>query len=91
MRYEEKVPNGKMVCFDVECKEGKTTKVLITGDFFLHPEDAIAGIEKSLTGISADCTEIQQKISGALGNAELIGATPEDLARIFRKAVLCGE
>ena len=88
MQCEEKVANGKLVCFDVECKEGRTQSVKLTGDFFLHPEDAIEWVESSLSGIETDISdkELVSLISEALQGAELIGATPEDLARIFRRA-----
>ena len=93
VRCEEKVPNGKLVCFDVDSEGGTITNVRITGDFFLHPEDAIIEIEKSLIGIPADCneSEITEKISSALKGAQLIGATAGDFARIFKKALSCGE
>jgi lipoate-protein ligase A len=89
MKYEEKIPDGKLVCISVECSEGKTTSVKITGDFFLHPEEALERIENSLIGISSDIEEkeVVSRISGSLEGAQLIGAKAEDLARIFRKAV----
>jgi len=89
MRCEEKVPNGKLVCVEVDADSEKTTKVRITGDFFLHPEDALDKVEASLTGIplSACESELASRIKGSLGGAQLIGATAEDFARIFKKAV----
>ena len=93
VRYEEKVPNGKMVCFDVDSQAGRITKVRITGDFFLYPEEKIIEIEKTLTGIPVGCneSEITSRISAVLQNAKLIGATAEDFARILKKALSCGE
>ena len=89
MRCEEKVSGGKLVCIEVTTDEGKVSSVKITGDFFLHPEDRITAIERSLVGIGMAQEEstIAEKISDALGDAQLIGATPEDLARIFKRAV----
>ncbi len=93
MRYEEKVPNGKMVCVEVEADKGITTKVRITGDFFLHPEDALDAVESSLTGIPLDTgeEELASRIKAALKEASLIGAAGEDIARIFRRAIACGD
>ncbi len=89
MRCEEKVPNGKMVSVEVETDAGITTSVKVTGDFFLHPEDTIGAVEKTLTGIAAetDEAEVASRIRDALKGAQLIGATAEDLARIFKRAV----
>jgi lipoate-protein ligase A len=89
MRHEEKVPNGKLVCFSVDAEDGRVTKVRVTGDFFLHPEDSIDKVEESLVGTSTEITEEEAvgKIRAALEGAQLIGATAEDFARIFRKAI----
>ena len=90
MRYEEKVPNGKLVCFSVEVKNNKVSDVKLTGDFFLHPEDTIEALESSLIGLPIETSEseITLKIQETLKGSQLIGATAEDLARIFRKTVL---
>ena len=87
---KEKVPDGKMVCMEVETNNNKTTKVKITGDFFLHPEEAIEKLEGSLTGIQIN-EDVKPRIENALTEAKMIGAAPEDIARIFKKAVSCGE
>ena len=80
---------GKLVCIDVSATEGKVSSVKITGDFFLHPEDRITALEESVVGVllSEDEAAIAQRFGNALGDAQLIGATPQDLARIFKKAV----
>lgn len=89
MRAEEKVKGGKLICIEIVPKDGKAAKVRITGDFFLHPEDAIDALERSLEGVglTAEESEIVARLTNALGKSQLIGASPEDLARIFRKAV----
>ncbi|MFN7990660.1 MAG: biotin--protein ligase [Candidatus Micrarchaeia archaeon] len=89
MKCEEKIPGGKMVCLELWQSGGRVSRARITGDFFLHPEDAISRIERDLVGIplSAGEGEIAFRIRESLGDALLIGATPEDLSRMFRKAV----
>ena len=71
--------------------QGVVSRVKITGDFFLHPEDAIAELEKALMSISivSPETEIIRKLADSMkeNNAQLIGASIEDFARIFKKAV----
>lgn len=43
-----KIPEGKLVKIELEVKKGIIKKIKITGDFFMHPEEAIDGLEKSL-------------------------------------------
>ena len=89
MRWQEKIPNGKLVSVEVWVGDERVEKVRITGDFFLHPEEKIDEIERSLEGlpVSSDDAEVRAKIEAALENAELVGVSAEDLARIFRRAV----
>jgi lipoate-protein ligase A len=89
MRCEEKIPGGKLLAVDAETEGSKTVNVKITGDFFLHPEDAILKVEAALTGIDTNLSEeeLASAVSTALEGAELIGASPQDIARIFKKAV----
>ncbi len=94
MRAEEKVKGGKLICIEIVPKAGKAEKVRITGDFFLHPEDAINSLERSLEGVDLERarlpggeSEIAARLKKALGSSQLIGASPEDLARIFRRAI----
>jgi len=44
-----KVPGGKMINVKVEA-DAVINAIRINGDFFLHPEEAIPEIEKSLVG-----------------------------------------
>ncbi|MEW6722536.1 MAG: biotin--protein ligase [Candidatus Micrarchaeota archaeon] len=91
MRCEEKVKDGKLVCIEIRAEGGKAFGVRITGDFFLHPEDAIEDVEKALSGMSLGSTEgeIAGAVDGALSRrgAQLIGASAADIARIFKRAV----
>ncbi|MBU4222635.1 MAG: lipoate--protein ligase family protein, partial [Euryarchaeota archaeon] len=47
---KQKVKEGKVVKVEVDCDE-LIRKVRITGDFFLHPEDILEEIEKSMVGL----------------------------------------
>ncbi len=88
MHHQEKIRNGKLVRVDV-VKEEIGYKVSICGDFFLHPEEKIREIELALeqSNHSESDEELEARISGAMVGAQLIGATPKDIARIFHKAV----
>jgi lipoate-protein ligase A len=93
MRWQEKIPNGKLVCMEVWASGGIVERAKITGDFFLHPEETIVALENSLKGLrlEADDIEVEERLSRALGRSELIGVSVSDFSRIFRKAVSCGE
>lgn len=47
-----KVPNGKLLKIFLEYEKDKITKIKITGDFFIHPEETIDELEKELTGLN---------------------------------------
>jgi len=89
MRWEEKIPGGKLVCVEVTADGETVAKVRISGDFFLHPEEKIDEIERSVEGLplSSGEAEIKARIEAVLEKAELVGVSAGDLARMFRKAV----
>ncbi len=89
MKCEEKVPNGKLVCLELWAERGRIVRASITGDFFLHPEERIGELEASLAGLPTGATEAEaaERIRKALGDGTMIGLSPEDLGRMFRKAV----
>jgi len=87
MILQEKVPGGKLLCVEVELSAGRIGKIRITGDFFLHPEESIEAIERGLIGSRPD--EVAAKVSAILSRerAQLIGAAPEDIERLVKRAV----
>jgi lipoate---protein ligase len=89
VKAEEKISNGKLVCVEVLAEGGRISRLRITGDFFLHPEEAIGLLEGALSGqpLSIAQIEAESLLISALGDAQLIGASPADLARLIRKAV----
>ncbi len=87
MLVQEKLLGGKLLCVDVEFSEGRIGKIRITGDFFLYPEETIERIEESLVGMKAD-GRLDVMILSALtkNRARLIGASPEDIERLIKRA-----
>jgi len=85
---ELKVPGGKLVRAEVSVEGGRMVEVKITGDFFLHPEEAIFKLEASLRGLSVN-SDIASAIELELGRlkAQLLGASPKDLAEAVKRAV----
>jgi lipoate-protein ligase A len=87
MLVQEKLPGGKLLCVDVEFSEGRINKIRITGDFFLHPEETIEKIEGSLIGMRPEGRlDVVILSTLAADRARLIGATPDDIERLIRKA-----
>ncbi|OZI74759.1 biotin--protein ligase [Bordetella genomosp. 12] len=90
MHGEYKVPGGKLVVADVAIGHGLLTEVRISGDFFLEPPEALACINRALTGLPADADEAQlaQAVRQALpADAELFGFSPEAVAVVVRRAL----
>lgn len=85
-----KVPDGKLV--EVRVDYGSTIeKIEILGDFFVHPEESMADIEKSLKGsrVGEGEESLARKIRevAETGRIEMIGVTPEAIARAITMAV----
>ena len=87
----EKVTGGKLVRVKVNYDD-VIHDIKIYGDFFLHPEDAIEDIEKSLIGVKSNADEsmISSIISEVVDvkGIELIGITPEAVAKVVKKAMV---
>jgi lipoate-protein ligase A len=87
----QKVPQGKLLQMEVTCDGGTVQEVNITGDFFLHPEDAIFDLEGSLKGLSID-TDVQDiidrlRIVMKAKNMLFVGITPQDIAGTLLQAI----
>jgi len=92
LKYEavKKVVGGKLLRVKIEADE-KINAVNITGDFFLHPEEALPAIEKSLAGspIFSTASQLAETIHTALAeqNASFIGVSAEDIAETILEAL----
>lgn len=83
-----KIPGGKLVKVKLWVDAEKIRRIIILGDFFLHPEETIQAIENALVGTELNVTSIESIISKVMSesNASLIGATPEDLVTTIMMA-----
>jgi lipoate-protein ligase A len=72
---EYKVPGGKLVVVDVETDDGRLTDVVVSGDFFLEPDEALDVIARSLVGQAADAsvTALAQAVQAGLDQAVAAG------------------
>ncbi len=86
----QKVKEGKNIKVEVE-HAGVIKRLMITGDFFLHPEEVLDEIEKSLQGLKKDISrdELAFKIQIIVKehDAQMIGISPESLAFVIKEAL----
>ncbi|MFW9850578.1 MAG: lipoate protein ligase C-terminal domain-containing protein [Candidatus Thorarchaeota archaeon] len=84
-----KVPNGKLIKVKLSIKGDSIETIILTGDFFLHPEVVLDEIEKGLIGVNLDETSIRSSIDQILRNngAVLIGASSTDFAHAILLAI----
>jgi lipoate-protein ligase A len=83
LRGEYKTPGGKLIAVELNVVDGKLRNVVVTGDFFLYPEEALpilaAALEDSPATLGA--AGYAARIGTALdASAELVGSSPEALA-----------
>ncbi len=87
---KQKVREGKLVKVEVEYDKS-ITKLKITGDFFIHPEDILEKIEKSILGLEKEVSKeaLASKIReiAEANDAQMIGVSPGSLAQVIREAL----
>jgi lipoate-protein ligase A len=83
-----KIPEGKLVKIELGFLFGKIKTVKINGDFFIHPEEGIEQLEKSLNGIALDNESICAAIDNAAkkNSLQLYGVTAEGIAEAIMLA-----
>ncbi len=90
MHGEYKTPGGKLVKVDYTVRDGQFAGVVVSGDFFLYPEDAITAINAALDGsaVSTSEAEIAAHITAAVGNdVVFLGFSPEAIARAMLRGM----
>ncbi len=87
-KAQYKVEGGKLVKVQLCSENGKIDEVKITGDFFLHPEELIEELEKTLEGSEINEGLLTGQIKAFIKKhkAVLLGATPEDFAKCIMMA-----
>ena len=90
MHGEYKTPGGKLVAVEFELEGQLLRHVMVSGDFFLYPEEAIDGITRALDGLPADADEgaVARAVTAAIPEGtELMGFSPEAIAIAVRRAL----
>jgi lipoate-protein ligase A len=86
-RSEIKVPGGKLIRVDCAVVNGIVASIIITGDFFLHPEDGIQELEKEIMMLRAEPEILQSHVMSFFQKGyKLVGAQPEDFAKAVVEA-----
>ena len=80
-----KVPGGKLIRVRGMVSEGRISEIVITGDFFLHPEERIEELEASLRGVPLERSAVAEVVESVLKDAEMVGASPEDLVEVIMR------
>jgi len=90
MHGEYKTPGGKLVVVDFEVRDGKIVESMVSGDFFLYPEESLEHIVGSLVGLSIDSSEeqIAEVVAAAVPEGtEMLGFSPEAIAIAIRRGL----
>lgn len=77
----KKVVGGKTVKVDLEVSGKTIVNAVISGDFFLYPEDAIHEIESSIRGRTVE--EVVKEINRFRSSVEFLGITLDDLIQVI--------
>lgn len=87
---EYKTPGGKMVVADVTVVDDHLRNVVISGDFFLYPEEVLAMMTNAIEGQPAAASRetLTTAVAAAVPpDAELFGFSPEAVAIAIRRAL----
>lgn len=87
---EYKMPGGKLTVVDLAVEHGRLVGVVVSGDFFLEPDEALAAISAALEGQAADLDELQlthlvERATPA--HTRMFGVDAQSIARAVRRAI----
>ena len=85
-----KIPGGKLVRMDVTFSD-HIEDVVITGDFFLYPEDALDELIKVIRGKSLpiNAAELTRELNQTLetNDAQFLGVSVNDLVSLLQEVL----
>lgn len=94
MHGEFKTPGGKLVIVDFDVIDGRLRNVVISGDFFLYPEEELEPLTNALEGVDADLDDesFAERIRIDLHpDTQLLGTSPEAIATAVRRGLTAAE
>lgn len=81
-----KVAGGKLLRARVRVVEGVIQAVALTGDFFMHPEEAIEDLEARLTGAPFTEEALRARVDAFFATeVQVIGAAAADIVHVILK------
>jgi len=89
-RGEFKTPGGKLIAVEFNIAHESLRDVVVTGDFFLYPEEALPVLSGALEGapVTLDLDQFAARVRAGLPeNVELLGSSPEGLATAVMRAL----
>jgi hypothetical protein len=90
MHGEYKTPGGKLVVVDFEVRDERLRDVIVSGDFFLYPEEALDLIAGAVDGLPAAAgeSEIARAVEAAVPpGTEMLGFSAEAVAIAVRRGL----
>lgn len=90
MHGEYKTPGGKLVVVDFEVVDGRLSDMMVSGDFFLYPEEALESILGALDGLPVDIAEgeMARTVAASIpAGTELFGFSPEAIEIAVRRGL----
>jgi lipoate-protein ligase A len=85
MNLDYKVPGGKLIRLQADIEDGKIKKICINGDFFIHPEEKIAELEKALMEKHLDREELLETVSDTLKGSEMVGISESEIVNALMR------
>ncbi len=88
MQHSVHKTRGGLIRVGVSLDESdRIEDIMITGDFFIYPEESVEALEKVLVGVVADEGELLRVIKGFYKDLEAPGIGPEDMVKAIKKAL----
>lgn len=90
MHGEYKTPGGKLVMVDFDVHDGQLTNVVVSGDFFLYPEETLDTINAALehTPATTGRDELVNLLNSAIpDDAELVGFSTDAIVTALQRGL----
>lgn len=86
---ERKVPGGKLVRVAARVEDDRLVDVVLSGDFFLEPDEALERIRGALEGVAVETPfdALTARVAEAAEGAVLLGFEPRDVALTVLRAL----